>query len=123
MTPRHVILCGLLIVVGSASAAQPPDGKKPSAKKPAHPQPQDPMAAIAESHIKGNVPAKARFDKYLWRDLTAYFARSTGKKVAVAYEFLREGPTQTGSSYPKYYLWVLIDDCHPHRERPGVRVL
>ena len=102
------VLCGLLIVMGSPTTAQQPAGKKPPAKKAARPQPLDPMAAIADSHIKGNVPAKARFDAYLRRDLTAYFARSNGKKVAVACEFLRDGPTQTGIAYPKYYLWVKV---------------
>jgi len=66
------------------------------------------MAKVAESHIKGNVPPKAKFGKYLRRDLTTYFTRLNRKKIAVEYEFLRDGPTQTGIAYPKYYLWVTV---------------
>ena len=108
MTRRLTILCGWLLVFGSPSLAWQQASKKPRAPKAAPPQPLDPMAAIAESHIKGNVPPQSRFDRYLRRDLTAYFTRSTGKKVTVQYEFLREGPTQTGIAYPKYYLWVTV---------------
>lgn len=59
---------------------------------------------IADSHIEANVPKGKTFDEYLTRDLSSYFC--TTKDCRVEYEFLREGPTQTGISYPKYYLWV-----------------
>ena len=59
---------------------------------------------IAESHIEGNVPKGKAFEEYLRRDLTSYFC--TTKDCRVEYEFLRDGPTQTGIAYPKYYLWV-----------------
>jgi hypothetical protein len=60
---------------------------------------------IADSHIEANVPKSARFDEYLKRDLKGYFCAES-KDCAVEYELLREGPTQTGISYPKYYLWA-----------------
>lgn len=59
---------------------------------------------IAESHIEGNVPKGKAFEEYLRRDLTSYFC--TTKDCRVEYEFPRNGPTQTGIAYPKYYLWV-----------------
>jgi hypothetical protein len=59
---------------------------------------------IANSHTEANVPQGKAFDEYLSRDLTSYFC--TNKDCRVEYEFLREGPTQTGIAYPKYYLWV-----------------
>lgn len=80
------------------------------------------MSEVAASHINSNVPAKPNFDRFLKRDLTAYFTRSTGRKVAVDYAFLREGPTQTGVSYPKYYLWVKIRIGKNVIEEGAVRV-
>jgi hypothetical protein len=122
MIRRLSVLCGWLLVFGSPSLAWQQAGKKPRAVKAAPPQPMDPMAAIAESHIKGNVPPPSRFDRYLRRDLTAYFTRSTGKKVTVQYEFLREGPTQTGIAYPKYYLWVKVRSGRKLVDEGAVRV-
>jgi hypothetical protein len=60
---------------------------------------------LADSHIEGNVPRGAFFDEYLKRDLKNYFCGES-KDCIVTYELLRDGPTQTGISYPKYYLWA-----------------
>lgn len=60
---------------------------------------------VAESHIEGNVPKGKLFDDYLVRDLNRYFCGDV-EDCRVEYEFLREGPTQSGIAYPKYYLWV-----------------
>lgn len=65
---------------------------------------------MAQSHIEENAPAKSEFEKILKRDLESYFKRATRKAVTVQHEFLRDGPTQSGVSYPKYYLWVKIYD-------------
>ena len=40
--------------------------------------------------------------------MTVYFAKNGGKKVTVEYTPLRNGPTQSGVSYPKFYLWVRV---------------
>ncbi len=42
------------------------------------------------------------------RDLTSYFGAIHRGEVSVQYEFLRQGPTQSGVSYPKYYFWVKV---------------
>ena len=60
---------------------------------------------IQQSHIDGNVPAPADFHRLLQRDLDAYFR---GKGSSVRYEMLRDGPTQSGVAYPKFYAWVSI---------------
>jgi hypothetical protein len=60
---------------------------------------------LADSHIEANVPKGAPFEEYLKRDLKGYFCAES-KDCTVEYELLREGPTQTGISYPKYYLWA-----------------
>ena len=59
------------------------------------------MLQIQRSHVEGNVPPAEQFDAVLRRDLASYF-----KSQSISYELLREGPTQSGVSYPKYYLWV-----------------
>lgn len=66
------------------------------------------MREIAESHIQGNVPAEKDFSVFLKRDLTAYFNQRAGKQVTVDYEMLRDGSTQTGIGYPKFFAWVRI---------------
>ena len=63
---------------------------------------------ITDSHIDMNVPAAAEFDALLERDLQEYFAKALGNPIRVKYSLLRRGPTQTGTSYPKYYAWVVV---------------
>lgn len=70
--------------------------------------PEEVLRDVAQSHIDGNIPIMADFDKFLKRDLERYFSKTLGKPVDVSYEFLRKGPTQTGISYPKFYLWAEI---------------
>jgi hypothetical protein len=48
-----------------------------------------------------------QFDSLLKRDLEKYFSTKS-KQVVVKWEFLREGPTQIGVAYPKYYLWTKV---------------
>lgn len=66
------------------------------------------MRDIAESHIQGNVPGEKDFGVFLERDLAAYFKQRAGKQVTVDYEMLRDGPTQTGIGYPKFFAWVKV---------------
>jgi hypothetical protein len=67
-----------------------------------------PFGDLAQSHIEANVPKKSDFDRFFRRDLTSYFAQTFGAAIRVEYELLRRGPTQSGTSYPKYYAWVRI---------------
>lgn len=62
---------------------------------------------IRDSHLEANIPGKAEFDMILKRDLEKYFLKPNGK-VSVTYTMLREGPTQSGIAYPKYYVWSKI---------------
>ncbi|MPR33768.1 hypothetical protein [Salmonirosea aquatica] len=68
----------------------------------------NPLQQIQESHIEANVPDESRFAAFMQRDLEEYFSDDYGKKVTVQWEFLREGATQSGVAYPKYYLWTKI---------------
>jgi len=63
------------------------------------------LTDVAKSHVEGNVPPGKLFDELLTRDLNNYFCRNSND-CKIEYEFLREGPTQSGTSYPKYYVWV-----------------
>lgn len=63
---------------------------------------------IAESHIKANVPAANKFNEFLRRDLEKHFEKEIGTDAKLYYEMLQERPTQSGVSYPKYYLWASI---------------
>jgi hypothetical protein len=65
--------------------------------------------SIADSHISANVPANAGdFDRFLKRDLQAYFLHSTGQPGDVEYSLLRDVPTQVGVADPKFYVWVRV---------------
>ena len=88
----------------------------------ATPQPEDrPMLEISRSHIDANVPAAGDFDRFMLRDLAGYFA-ATFKDQPVHYELLRDGPTQSGVSYPKFYLWVTVGNGKSPQQRGAVRV-
>lgn len=64
------------------------------------------LALAQNSHVEGHVPEPAVFDQHLKRDLKAYL-----KTPGVHYELLRQGPTQSGVAYPKFYLWVQALDA------------
>jgi hypothetical protein len=63
---------------------------------------------IQRSHIEANVPGPAEFNRLLQRDLETYITKTRGKSIRVEYEMLRDGPTQSGVAYPKFYVWVRI---------------
>jgi hypothetical protein len=86
----------------------------------AHAQPSH--ESIAESHIRANVPEAADFDNFRLRDLEAYFTKQTGQAFQVKFELLREGPTQTGVAYPKFYLWVRLTNMNKAVQEGAVRV-
>lgn len=65
-------------------------------------------AQEADGAPEGRAPA--RLDSILRRDLGEYFAKREGAPVRVEFSYLRRGPTITGLSYPKYYLWVTARD-------------
>ena len=63
---------------------------------------------IAKSHVEGNVPEAKDFARILLRDLRGKFCHT--EKCKLTYELLRKGATQTGISYPKFYVWVVTKD-------------
>jgi hypothetical protein len=71
---------------------------------------QGSLEDVRRSHIEANVPAREDFSRLLQRDLAAFFTARDGKAVNIEYRLLREGPTLSGTAYPKYYAWVRIFD-------------
>ena len=81
------------------------------------PVPAQNLSDVAASHIEANVPAAKDFDTFLKRDLETSFRESNAEPVRVAYQFLRDGPTQSGVAYPKFYAWVrIVAGDRPSRE-------
>lgn len=64
---------------------------------------------ISNSHIEADTPRQDLADEYLTRDLTLFFSQKYNKEVVVSYEMLRNGATQSGVAYPKYYIWASVD--------------
>jgi hypothetical protein len=66
----------------------------------------DPMVAVQKSHIDANVPDEKDFDRILQRDITTYVTDRGDKGITVKMELLRNGPTQSGVAFPKFYIWI-----------------
>jgi hypothetical protein len=80
------------------------------------------IAEIQASHISANVPPDADFMVFLERDVRAYLVAHRLPSRTVVIEPLRDGPTQIGVSYPKYYLWIRAWDEAGHRIDGAMRV-
>lgn len=86
--------------------AAEPDGQRPAIVPPR--QTEAIIREVQRSHVVGNVPPEGEFDRLLRRDLGAYFCSNQHSDCTVQYEMLRDGPTQSGVAYPKFYVWVRI---------------
>lgn len=68
---------------------------------------QSSLADVQRSHIDANIPTAANFPKFLKRDLLGYLQiHGFPEATSVSFSLLRDGPTQSGVAYPKFYLWV-----------------
>ena len=65
---------------------------------------------IANSHVDANVPSPENFTRFLDRDLAAYFSNQGSEVANVEHEMLRDGATQSGTAYPKFYVWARAID-------------
>jgi hypothetical protein len=77
---------------------------------------------IQRSHIEANVPGPAEFNRLLHRDLDSYFTKTRGKSLRVEHEMLRDGPTQAGVAYPKFYVWVRVFEGSAIVDQGAVRL-
>ena len=78
--------------------------------------------AIVSSHIGANVPGALDFDRLLLRDLVDYLQSRGEIFSGLKYQMLRNGPTQTGISYPKYYVWVTLLQGEKSTQDGAVRI-
>ena len=78
--------------------------------------------AIQQSHLDGNVPPPRDFHRLLQRDLDAYYGTALAPSTHVKYEMLREGATQSGVSYPKFYAWAVFPLASGEARRGAVRL-
>jgi hypothetical protein len=86
-------------------------------------QPVFAQSDLQRSHIEANVPPPEEFERLLQRDLLAFFKQSLGASVtSVEVQPLRSGPTQSGVSYPKFYLWVKVMAGSSVQQAGAVRV-
>ncbi len=78
----------------------------------------DPMG-----HVSGNVPKESHFNNFLTRDLSAYFNTRLQRPVVVEFDMLRRHATQSGTSLPKYYIWVRISEKGKVVEQGAARIV
>jgi len=82
------------------------------------------QTSVQLSHIEANVPDASAFEPILKRDLLAYFAtRFAVAPDRVEVKLLREAPTQSGVSYPKYYAWVRVFAGQSLLEQGAIRLV
>ena len=84
--------------------------------------PVDVILQIQKSYIEANVPDQKNFDAFLNRDLRNFFSKKISATVSIEYSLLREGSTQSGTGYPKFYLWVKIFDKGSRVDEGAVRI-
>jgi hypothetical protein len=87
-----------------------------------HPGASQAMQDVQRSQLDANIPDSADFATFLRRDLNAYFAKARRKSVAVEYEPLRHGATQSGVAYPKFYVWIRIAGGKSAQDRGAAKV-
>jgi hypothetical protein len=80
------------------------------------------MAEVQASHIAGNVPPDASFMTLLQRDVRAYLVANRLPSESVEIEPLRRVATQSGVSYPKYFVWIRAVDGDGRRIAGAMRV-
>jgi hypothetical protein len=105
MNRIQLILASLLILAGACTASCQSIGD-----------------SIADSQVRANVPDAKDFDSFLMRDLESYFKDLKRKNIVVEYQLLRDGPTQSGTAFPKFYCWITIKENGVLVEDGAVRV-
>ena len=99
----YVAMAAILVGLNSRADDIPPE------------QAEAMIRELLQSHIDANVPQPSDFDLFMKRDLRAYFSRPDSAVREVFYELLRDGPTQTGIAFPKFYVWVRIEGVPPRQ--------
>lgn len=64
------------------------------------------FGGLQRSHINANTPVPSDFDRILRRDLQSFAETRRSGATLRSVEHLREGATQAGTGYPKFYAWA-----------------
>jgi hypothetical protein len=80
------------------------------------------IAELQASHIAAHEPTETNFMALLQRDVQAYLAARSLPSENVKIEALRKGATQSGVSFPKYYIWIRATDETRHSVEGAMRV-
>jgi hypothetical protein len=114
MKIRKMMTCLALLLVTYRGQAEE---QSPSTADMQHMMPE-----LQASHITANVPPEASFMKLLQRDIRAYLVANRLPAKSITVELLRRGATQSGVSYPKYYVWIRASDVESHHVEGVMRV-
>jgi hypothetical protein len=79
-------------------------------------------ACTGPSQLSADVPSEVNFRPFLIRDLRAYFKSESDKDLHIECKMLRDRPTQSGLSYPKYYVWVSLYNGNEIVDQGAVRL-
>lgn len=93
-----------------------------AAQQPSTAEMERMIAELQASHISANVPPDASFIMLLQRDVRAFLAANKLPSKSIDIEPLRKGATQSGVSYPKYYVWIRAADGAGHHIAGAMRV-
>ena len=78
---------------------------------------------VRRAHIEAHLPPEEVFESYLRRDIVARFKSMPDPGVTRAeFAFLRQGATQSGVAYPKWYLWTKVYAGNALRYEGALRV-
>lgn len=77
---------------------------------------------LQASHIAANVPDADDFMPFLRRDLIANLKATGVDATQLDIDFLRNGPTQSGVAYPKFYIWIVASRARGTLIQGAVRV-
>lgn len=80
------------------------------------------VADLQASHVSANIPPDATFMALLQRDFRAYLVANRLPSESLETEPLQKGPTQSGDSYPKYYIKIRAVDEAGRRSEGAMRV-
>lgn len=89
----RTLVAAVLLVAGAAGHAQ-----------------TAPVPTAQQRHfVNAHVPPPDQFHAILKRDLLAQFGAASRSPITdLSYELLRNEPTQSGTSHPRYYAWVTL---------------
>jgi hypothetical protein len=113
MMMRALASMAVLIVASAGWAAE---------QQPFTADMQRTIANLQANHIDANAPPDASFTVLLQRDVQGYLVANGLPSQGVEIEPLRKGATQSGASYPKYYIWIRAADKAGHHIAGAMRV-